>query len=954
MKLNKKITSIGLAAVFILLAFGLQAARPAKATKSYRPLIAQLQKKVQQQKLKISRQTQLLKFTLSPAQPKAGEAVTVFIQPLTGVSDSETLLTATFDGQDVTAQLEQPAQELWVFDAGMFSELRTYELKTQILLRDKHTAQIIIDAIRTLDAEILSLNNQIDNEVDPGIIADLIIQRDDKISQKNELVLVLADLNTQIGEETFHFKIQANSELSGYPVVTSIQPNVMKSNMAVRVAIQGSNFGENPIVRIDGEVANAWVHEGEIHLDTPLLSDGAHSIEIRNIDQSEIKNTFLENAIWTTSGDLANPATPPTAIATATNEVVSWGNQIEVTAVNSFDANGKPLQYLWRFVSVPDGAELPAGGMPISLNQVYNYSPTAPGLYVLRLDVNQTVAPFLSGSPALVVVKVQEPANSAPVLFADAINVMTNATATRQLLNHDPEPWQRHSYHVTTQGTLGTATVNGNGLISYTAGNTAGTDTLKITAVDNGSSNLSHTITLTVNISDTNAAPVVGPLSIVTLSAKIPVTVSISLLGANDPDGYIDEIRFDFGDGTHEYAGYYAQANHNYTAYGTYNGTVTVKDNFGVSTSQNFTVTVTNTDQPIVKMSLDKTSCSSPCTVTVDASATSDSDGISEYRWRWADMAETLGTDTNTRTITNAGVYWVRLRARDSNGVQGEGYAYVFVDAAAPPSGSPPFADFRVGPNRENTVATSVDFNGLASFDPNPSGSVTTYNWNFGCFTPNCVVNNGGSNPQFQYTEARNFYPSLSIQTVTGGEAMANSGLWTEVINVNTGHAPRSFIWANNIHSADYISGEAPFAVNFDGSGSYDYDGTITRYHWDLGENTYRNGVRQRHIYNTPGVYFGYLQTTDDDGNQNYMGMMIEVLEPSIKKAKKAKGIRKLSEVEVKNRKQMISACSAKNSMACFELAQLFKKENNSFVADQLLKRAKVLNQKQISRAKNK
>lgn len=76
MNFTKKITSLALIIAFVLVAFGLEAALPKKQnTKNFKPLIAQLKNKVKQQKLRLSRQTKLLKFTISPAQPKAGEPV---------------------------------------------------------------------------------------------------------------------------------------------------------------------------------------------------------------------------------------------------------------------------------------------------------------------------------------------------------------------------------------------------------------------------------------------------------------------------------------------------------------------------------------------------------------------------------------------------------------------------------------------------------------------------------------------------------------------------------------------------------------------------------------------------------------------------------------------------------------------------------------------------------------
>jgi hypothetical protein len=63
---------------------------------------------------------------------------------------------------------------------------------------------------------------------------------------------------------------------------------------------------------------------------------------------------------------------------------------------------------------------------------------------------------------------------------------------------------------------------------------------------------------------------------------------------------------------------------------------------------------------------------------------------------------------------------------------------------------------------------------------------------------------------------------------------------------------------------------ENNFTVEFDGSGSYDLDGTIIKYTWDLGDGTKGYGIHPTHQY-TPGIEEGYklnvtLTVIDDYG----------------------------------------------------------------------------------------
>jgi hypothetical protein len=65
--------------------------------------------------------------------------------------------------------------------------------------------------------------------------------------------------------------------------------------------------------------------------------------------------------------------------------------------------------------------------------------------------------------------------------------------------------------------------------------------------------------------------------------------------------------------------------------------------------------------------------------------------------------------------------------------------------------------------------------------------------------------------------------------------------------------------------------------VYFDGSGSYDNDGSIVDYSWDFGDGNYALGVNPDHIYSGPGVYTVTLTVTDDDDDTDQDSCMITV-----------------------------------------------------------------------------
>jgi len=74
-------------------------------------------------------------------------------------------------------------------------------------------------------------------------------------------------------------------------------------------------------------------------------------------------------------------------------------------------------------------------------------------------------------------------------------------------------------------------------------------------------------------------------------------------------------------------------------------------------------------------------------------------------------------------------------------------------------------------------------------------------------------------------------------------------------------------------------NGTVGVQIAFDGSGSYDPDGTIISYEWDFGDGDTGTGVAPSHTYTTTGTYTVTLTVTDDEGKTDTTSTTAEIIE---------------------------------------------------------------------------
>ena len=145
-------------------------------------------------------------------------------------------------------------------------------------------------------------------------------------------------------------------------------------------------------------------------------------------------------------------------------------------------------------------------------------------------------------------------------------------------------------------------------------------------------------------------------------------------------------------------------------------------------------------------------------------------------------------------------------------------------------------------------VNESAIFDGSFSYDPD--GTILSYNWDLGDTTQE-----SGEIVSHAYNTVGTYIITLTVIDDDGAEDTD-----TATVTVRVNEPPV----ANAGSDQTAVEGET---VQFDGSGSYDPDGTVVSYSWDFGDTTAPgSGEVVSHTYNTAGIYTITLTVTDNDG----------------------------------------------------------------------------------------
>jgi chitodextrinase len=313
-------------------------------------------------------------------------------------------------------------------------------------------------------------------------------------------------------------------------------------------------------------------------------------------------------------------------------------------------------------------------------------------------------------------------------------------------------------------------------------------------------------------------------------SGKPGIAVQFNGSNSFDPDGTIANYSWAFGDGT---TGSGATPMHSYAAVGNYTATLTVTDNKGATATATANISISQ-DSSIENVVWTKL-------VGVSASGNS--------LTKTAPDGWTNAGASSTRAIASGDGY-VECTATETNKDRMCGLGNV--------DGSPDY--------RELKYAVDMTTGGVAwVFESGTiKGNYVIYQAGdrFRIAVEGGVVKYRRNGTLFYTTSVPPTYPLIvDTSLYTNGSTITNAVISGNLVNIDGGGNQSPVANAGGPYS-----GKPGIAVQFNGSNSFDPDGTIANYSWAFGDGTIGSGATPMHVYGAVGNYTAILTVTDNKG----------------------------------------------------------------------------------------
>lgn len=190
---------------------------------------------------------------------------------------------------------------------------------------------------------------------------------------------------------------------------------------------------------------------------------------------------------------------------------------------------------------------------------------------------------------------------------------------------------------------------------------------------------------------------------------------------------------------------------------------------------------------------------------------------------------------------------------------------WYFTTKQRPPENQRPVA--KPGGPYVVTDGVPVHFNANQSYDPD--GSISFYRWNFGDGSSEILA----QSPVHKYESPGTYEVVLTVIDNVGTSATNTTTveITNEPILIN--QAPTAIISGN-------FQAQVGEPLTFDGSNSFDIDGTVVSYQWQFGGGSTASGSQPTYVFQTDGSKVISLTVTDDDG-ETHTATTSVVIEPA-------------------------------------------------------------------------
>jgi PKD repeat protein len=473
--------------------------------------------------------------------------------------------------------------------------------------------------------------------------------------------------------------------------------------------------------------------------------NGSTNLEEINANTQPGWTSGANNVIYDTNGSVSNnelppdgtdgdldPAPmnqPPTADSGGPYNGTE-GMEVSFDGSASLDTDGNIVDYAWDF---GDGSN----GSGATISHTYQSS----GTYTLTLTVTDDIGESDSDTTSVTI----GAGNQAP--SADPNGPYTGSAGVEMTFDATSSTDPDGSI-ISYDWDFGDGS-SGTGVTTNHTYDTQGTYNLMLTVTDDAGA--SDSASTTVAIDPVNQAPVANAGAPYSANAGEELVFDGS--GSTDSDGSIVSYAWDFGDGSTASG---ATPSHTYNMSGSYNVSLTVTDDGGLTHTDNTSATIGEViNQPPVADAGGPYAGQLDEIISFDGTASTDPDGsITSYEWDFGDGVTASGANPD-HSYSQEGSYNVTLTVTDNDGVNDSSSTTAIIASG----NLAPVAD--AGGPYSGSVDADVQFDGSGSSDPD--GSIISYLWDFGDGAQSTLVN-----PSHSYFETGTYNLTLTVYDDSG------------------------------------------------------------------------------------------------------------------------------------------------------------------------------------------